>query len=375
MNMTEKRAIVVGAGIVGLATARSLALKNYKVEVFERHPKAQGASVRNFGMVWPVGQPLGQLYERAIKSRSIWLEMAREGKIWHGETGSLHTAYLPEEMAVVEEFASKNPQYEVLTPQETVNKSEAVVEKELLGALWSDQEVIVDPRQAICVLAEVLEEKYNVSFHWNKAVTEVFYPQVKAGNKTYEADLIYVCSGSDFETLFPDEFEETGITKCKLQMMRLVSQPDGWRIGPALCGGLSLVHYSSFTAMESHAALKQYYDQKYANHLKWGLNVMVSQNGMGELTIGDSHEYGLDLEPFNKKEIDDMILQYLATFARFKDWTINSHWNGIYSKMQDGSTEIILTPQDGVTIINGLGGAGMTLSFGLAEEVTAAVLN
>ena len=375
MNMTEKRAIVIGAGIVGLATARSLALKNYKVEVFERHPKAQGASVRNFGMVWPVGQPLGKLYERAIKSRSIWLEMAREGKIWHGETGRLHTAYLPEEMAVVEEFASKNTQYEVLTPQETVNKSEAVVEKGLLGALWSDQEVIVDPRQAICVLAEVLEERYNVSFHWNKAVTEVFYPKVKAGNKTYEADLIYVCSGSDFETLFPDEFEETGITKCKLQMMRLVSQPDGWRIGPALCGGLSLVHYSSFTAMKSHAALKQYYDQKYANHLKWGLNVMVSQNGMGELTIGDSHEYGLDLEPFNKKEIDDMILQYLATFARFKDWTINSHWNGIYSKMQDGSTEIILTPQDGVTIINGLGGAGMTLSFGLAEEVTAAVLN
>ena len=90
MNMTEKRAIVIGAGIVGLATARSLALKNYKVEVFERHPKAQGASVRNFGMVWPVGQPLGKLYERAIKSRSIWLEMAREGKIWHGETGRAH---------------------------------------------------------------------------------------------------------------------------------------------------------------------------------------------------------------------------------------------------------------------------------------------
>lgn len=375
MNITDKRAIVVGAGIVGLATARSLALKNYKVEVFERHPRAQGASVRNFGMVWPVGQPLGKLYERAIKSRSIWLEMAREGNLWHGETGSLHTAYRPEEMAVIEEFASKNTQYEVLTPQETVRRSEAVVEKGLLGALWSDQEVIVDPRQAIRILAEVLEEKYNVSFHWNKAVTEVFYPQVKAGNKTYEADLIYVCSGSDFETLFPDEFMAAGITKCKLQMMRLVSQPDGWRIGPALCGGLSLVHYSSFTAMESHATLKQYYDQKYAGHLKWGLNVMVSQNGMGELTIGDSHEYGLDVEPFNKKEIDDMILQYLATFARFKDWTINSHWHGVYPKMQDGSTEIILTPQEGVTIINGLGGAGMTLSFGLAEEVIAAVLN
>ena len=52
--MNNKSAIVVGAGILGLATARALAQKGYQVTVIEKSQFSLGASVRNFGMLWPV---------------------------------------------------------------------------------------------------------------------------------------------------------------------------------------------------------------------------------------------------------------------------------------------------------------------------------
>jgi glycine/D-amino acid oxidase-like deaminating enzyme len=116
-------------------------------------------------------------------------------------------------------------------------------------------------------------------------------------------------------------------------------------------------------------ALKQRFEQEYADYLKWGIHVMVSQNKTGELTVGDSHEYGLTHDPFDKQFINQMILDYLHKFAEFNNNTVIETWNGIYPKLTNGEPHLVLEPEDGVMIINGLGGAGMTLSFGLCEEL------
>ena len=48
-------------------------------------------------------------------------------------------------------------------------------------------------------------------------------------------------------------------------------------------------------------------------------------------------------------------------------------WHGIYPKITNGKTDFIHSPEQGVTIVNGLGGNGMTLSFGFAEEVVGSM--
>jgi len=366
----HRSAIVVGAGIVGLATARALATRKYDVKVIERTDRAVGASIRNFGMIWPVGQPDGQLYERALLSSSIWKAICSEAKIWHDDIGSLHVAHNKYEWDVLCELAEvyRHRQYRLLRPDAVGQYSRVVVKENLLGGLYSPHEMIVDPREAISSIPSYLHTKYGVEFLWGKVVTEISYPSVFAADEEFQADEIYVCSGADFETLYPSFYSRIEVTKCKLQMIRMEAQPGNERIGPALCGGLSLVHYKSFGAADL-ASLKEFFENEYSDYLKWGIHVMVSQHESGELTVGDSHEYGLTHDPFDKQFINRMILDYLKKFARFKDERIIETWNGIYPKLTNGESELILQPEEGVTIINCVGGAGMTLSFGLCEEI------
>lgn len=372
----SKSAIVIGSGIVGLATARALAEKGYAVKVFERNDKCVGASIRNFGMVWPIGQPKGKLYERALRSREIWKQSCEEAAIWHNPVGSLLNVYEDDELQVIEEFVQLNKGYRevaLLTAEETINKSTATNPNGLKASLWSPTEIIVDPREAIAKLPSYLAGKYEIEFHFGKAVSRIEHPKVFTGKEVHEADLIFVCSGADFETLYPETFAASGITKCKLQMLRTVPQTNNWQTGPALSAGLTLTHYGAFEECSTLAALKARVERELPEYVKWGIHVMISQNGLSEITIGDSHEYGLTHDPFDRDEINQLILFYLHRFTQIQDLEIAQTWNGVYAKLK-GKTEYVATPESGVTIINGLSGAGMTLSFGLAEEVVNATV-
>ena len=98
------------------------------------------------------------------------------------------------------------------------------------------------------------------------------------------------------------------------------------------------------------------------------MHLLVSQHEDGSLTIGDSHEYGNGVEPFLREEIDQLILSYLDTFLPVEGLEVFERWYGVYAK-HPTKGYVVETPLPGVTIVTGVGGAGMTNSFGLAEKV------
>jgi FAD dependent oxidoreductase TIGR03364 len=312
------------------------------------------------------------LYNRALRSRNIWADIAKRAGLWHAATGSLHLAYHPSEIAVLEELVSAARNHDVgcemLTAAETLEKSRAVKSDGVLGALWSPVEINIDPRQALWTLPKWMERELGVTFRFGEQVNAISMPNVETKDEKWTVSELVVCSGQDFETLYPKVFAASGLTRCKLQMMRTAPQANGWELGPSLCAGLTLTHYDSFKSCPSLPALKKRFEQEFPFHVKNGIHVLLSQTSLGELTIGDSHEYGLALTPFDREEINKAILDYLNTFAVAPSFEIAERWHGIYPKLA-GKTEFIAAPEEGVTIVNGLSGAGMTFSFGLADEV------
>lgn len=228
--------------------------------------------------------------------------------------------------------------------------------------------MMMDPREAIRKIPQWLAAEFGVQLRFGHAVLGITAPEVRTATERWRAEHIFVCTGADFEMLYPEVFANSGITKCKLQMMRTAPQPNGWQLGPSLCAGLTLTHYDSFKICNTLAALEERVKNETPFCVEHGIHVLLSQTRLGELTIGDSHHYGLTLEPFDREDVNAAIDSYLRSFAVVPSFEIAERWNGVYPKLK-GQTEFIAEPEKGVTVVNGLGGAGMTMSFGLAEEV------
>ena len=334
-----------------------------------------GASVRNFGMIWPIGQPAGEMREMALRSREIWLDVLAASGLWHRQCGSLHLAYHEDEMGVLEEFVGEAPArgYEcsMLSPAAATEMSPVIRTDRLQGAMWSPSELCVFSRQVIADLPTYFCS-LGIDFHFGTAVTQVDTGRLLAGGEEYLADRIVVCSGDDFETLFPAEFAAYGMTRSKLQMLRMRSALSGFEIGAHLCAGLTLGHYANFRICERLQGVLERHARELPRHVQFGIHLLVSQHEDGQITVGDSHEYGLGVTPFLSQDIEDLILGYLDTFLKTESLAVSERWYGVYAK-HPTRPYVLEQPMRDVTVVTGVGGAGMTLSFGLAERVAASL--
>ncbi len=359
---------VVGAGIVGLACALAAVRRGKRVVVIDRDAQANGASVRNFGFITITGQERGNMWARAKRSRDVWVEVAEAAKIDLIHRGLVMAVRRPESMGLLEAFLATEmgEGCEILDARALKADHGYLAGSQLLGGLWSPHEVRVESRQAIPAVAAWLAERYGVTFMRQTAVVGVETGKVFTNQGVIEADCVAVCPGDDLISLFPERVGAYGVTRCKLQMLRLADP--GFRLSGAVMSDLGLVRYAGYAALPQAKAVRSRLEAEQADQLANGIHLIVVQSADGSLVVGDSHHYGPTPDPFASEAVDQLILdEYEAVFGHAPP-PVRERWTGTYASASD-RTVLIDQPCQDIRLVMVTTGAGASTGFALGEEV------
>jgi FAD dependent oxidoreductase TIGR03364 len=363
---------VIGAGIVGLAHALAAARLGKRVIVIDRDAQANGASVRNFGFVTVSGQQQGQCWQRAMRSRDVWAEVAGAAGIAIAHAGLCVAARRPEARLVLEAFAATDMGREcrILKPAAAAKKVPALRQEALSGALWSPHELRVESRAAVPQLARWLAAAHGVEFLRSALVTAVAPPRIATTQGAIHAECAVVCAGHDFQTLFPERLKAYGLTTCKLQMMRVRAKPAKPRLGAAVMSDLGLVRYLGYAELPAAAALKKRLQAEQKAALDNGVHLIVVQSADGSLVVGDSHHYGDTADPFTLRDVDQLILDEFDAVLDLPGRTVTERWVGVYASAPD-RLMLVDRPSDSVRVVIVTSGTGASTAFAIGEEVIA----
>ena len=359
---------VVGAGIVGLATALAAARRGLRVIVIDREPRAQGASVRNFGFVTVSGQERYSMWPRARRSRDVWRQVADAAGIPILHSGVWLTARLPESVALLEAFMASDMAEgcRLLSPAEARGRFPQLAAPALLAVLESTTELRIEPYEAIPRLADWLARAHGVTFLRNTAVQGIEVPQMRTSRGTVQAQCAAVCPGDDFITLYPDRLQTYALTRCKLQMLRLADP--GFRIPATLMSDLGLARYHGFSRLAGAAPLKARLAEERREQVSRGVHLIVVQSADGSLVVGDSHDYGESPDPFSHQQVDALILDEFRLALGFEPPPTIGRWIGTYASSPDRPV-LIDAPEPAVRIAIVTSGAGASTGFAIGEEL------
>jgi FAD dependent oxidoreductase TIGR03364 len=364
---------VVGAGILGLATALAGVRRGLRVVVIDRDAQANGASVRNFGFVTVAGQERGAMWRRARRARDIWCEVAAATGIGVEQRGVWVTARRAESVAVLESFMDTEmaEACRLLTAAEARARCRELPMPALMAVLESSLELRVESRTAIPRLAAWLAATHGVVFQRETTVLGIETPVVHTARGTLSADRVAVCAGDDFTSLYPERFGSYPLTRCKLQMLRLASP--GYRLPAALMSDLGIARYSGYAGLPAAAPLKARLAGEQGESLRHGVHLIVVQSADGSLVVGDSHHYATTPDPFSHESVDELILAEYRAALGAEPPPIIERWAGTYASASDRSV-LIDAPHPAVRLATVTCGSGASTGFAVGEEIVADLL-
>ncbi len=360
---TSPDLIVVGSGIIGLATAFLAHEQGQSVHVIDAADRVVGSSVQNFGHACFTAQA-DIIQGVADVSRAGWLRAAEAAGFWAATSGTWLPAATEAEMQVLREFAEhRGPEQVRLVGRDELADAIGNPGLEALGGAHLPRDMRVDPREAAPALARWLAGQ-GVKFTWNTQVHSAADGLVETARGRYRAERVIVCPGFNLMQIFPGLAEEHQVRVCDLTMA-LIEKPAAVGKDVAVLTGTSMARYDGIAAMPGVPALREELLEREPDLVGCIANLMATGGDRG-LFIGDSHDYSLSPEPFADERTAELLLGKGGALFGIDQPRVLQRWQGRYA--DSPVTNLVLEQVDERTTVAVVtSGIGMTLAFGVAD--------
>ncbi|MFC8092443.1 TIGR03364 family FAD-dependent oxidoreductase [Streptomyces sp. NPDC057301] len=365
------RVIVVGAGVVGTMHAWQAVERGQEVVQIEREAEARGASLRNFGQIWVSGRAGGEELRTALRARELWEEIgARVPGLGFRPNGSLTPVRGDLELAVAEAAVAREDTaargHKLLTPDEARAVNPAL-RGDFTAALYCERDAAVEPRTAQLALREELLKSPNYTFRPGREVREVIGGSAVRDDHgdVHSGDVVVLCTGAWLGGLVRElAGPDLPVRRVRLQMMQ--TAPLGEPLTTSVADADSFRYYPAYAsaALDALGAGQPQAKTAAAHRMQ----LLMVQRADGGLTIGDTHEYEHPFAFDTLEDPYDHLTEVVESFLGRPLPKIRRRWAGVYAQCTD-TTRVVHRQQvrDGVWLVTGPGGRGMTCSPAIAE--------
>ncbi|MFI1469763.1 TIGR03364 family FAD-dependent oxidoreductase [Streptomyces wuyuanensis] len=365
------RVIVVGAGVVGTMHAWQAVERGHEVVQIEREAEARGASLRNFGQIWVSGRAGGEELETALRARDLWEDIgARVPRLGFRANGSLTPVRNELELAVAEAAVARPDAaargYRLLTDEEARAVNPAL-RGEFTAALHCERDAAVEPRTAQLALRTALRASGRHTFLPGREVREVVGNAAVRDDHgdVHRGDAVVLCTGAWLGGLVRELAPALPVRRVRLQMAQ--TDPLGEPLTTSIADADSFRYYPAYRspALDALAAGQEQEPVAAAHRMQ----LLMVQRRDGGLTIGDTHEYE---HPFAFDTLEDPYEHLTGVIEGFLGRPlprIRRRWAGVYAQCTDSGRVVHRERvEDGVWLVTGPGGRGMTCSPAIAER-------